>query len=199
MSSLLSRKTLALVAIGALLTTRAASAALIIEINPTTPKLATLTIGGTLPDAGPLVNRHLLNLANPFGVAPATLQNSSAFAASTLTVGGVPISVAYDAGGGFNQVPGSPGVPSLYFGSGSFLAFSPGSSAVGTLSLSLPGADTWASPGSVGDVYWGLSGGVLAGTWRIGPAAVTVPEPGTLLLLGAGLFGIALTRGRRAT
>ena len=36
-----------------------------------------------------------------------------------------------------------------------------------------------------------------ATTWTVGPAAVGVPEPGTLALFGAGLLGILVTRRKR--
>jgi len=170
-----------------------AHATVMFNISRTSDTQVSITGSGTL-DSVSSSNGHIIGFDDIFGTAPTPpYDNVSVFVSSTLGFTSSPISYfAYDTGTGYGAY--SPGTASIYAG------FAPLSSGVslngGTLFLDLantPGA-TFAAVGDTGNVYSGIFGGVLVGTWTM-TGASSVPDSGTTIaLLGLALSGIAMMR-----
>jgi hypothetical protein len=166
-----------------------ANATLLVQIDRVSDTYAIVTATGNIGSVLPGNNQHIIALDNVFGTAPPAAENAAVFGSSTLSIGGVSVVFAYDAGSQFNIF--GDGNPGIYFGGNGPLP--PNASFVGALDLSLTPGTTLASVGSTGYVDWGVPGGDVVGTWDI----VAAPEPTSLALFATAFAGFGAIQRRR--
>jgi len=172
-----------------LLTPLAATATVHVELQRLSDTDALLVATGSLSAPAPAGNPHIIFLSDPFSVRPAPSVDDNILVTSDLHAGSYVFNFAHDLGTNFG--PFFQNI--IYVARDDFVPIPLNEPFTGSMLLHLADGATLAPLGASGDVFWGSSPSLVAGTWEV------VPEPAIHFLLLAGAISAALVLRRVST